>query len=191
MKRQSSMFQICFHRVVNAGERNWWWPISISLCRPPKVTSRYQRTGSALLKCPSKLSSSTKFQQSSEFVFLDGIKVGSEIVQISRSRLAEIFFITAPECKYRNPIESYKHFAVVVGVTCWIVFHMWIVDVDNLYWQRVYLFSVSYQTPAATTFLSRQSFAIYRGLSHLQKPTTWTRFIRWLHSHTCAHMKSL
>jgi hypothetical protein len=115
------------------------------------VTSRNHRIGSALLKCPSKPSS-----LEIQFRIPPSTPARTSAPLPSRSHQSLFYYDTKVQIpKSIRPIPFVRRRPLLV--TCWIVFHMRIANADNLYWQRVYLFSISYQTPAATTFLSRQS----------------------------------
>lgn len=96
-----------------------------------------------------------------------------EFLRKSRLRKLQKNCSRAPKCKYRKSHRS--------AVTCWIVFHIRIIYIGE---GCTNLFSASYQTPAATTFLSRKLFRNIPGLSHRQKPTACTSNPTLSFSHT-------
>lgn len=152
------MFRVCFtprRGEWSSAKGNWWRPISISLCRPPEVTSALSPNWinaiemsirGFLLRRDLNLSSERK--SSLEFLSQrNRIPVG--VPHESSRLLSENFFHC--RSKVQTPKSQRR-------VCCYISDRISLSD--NLYWQRVYLLYVPYRTPAATASLSRQYFAM-------------------------------
>ena len=144
--KQSSMFEICFTlrktRRRENGEKkkgNWWWPISISLWLDrQRWHRRIDALNLVLLKRPSSF-------------FTANLNLNFRRFRCNRARTPANFQIK---------IRWFFHSRANTGNRFWCNVLDRISHEDNLYWRRVYLFSVSYRAPAATTFLSRKCFAI-------------------------------
>lgn len=118
-------------RKANA-KGNWWWPISISLCRPPKVTSRYQWTGSALLKCPSKFLFHRESNSKNNQKFLSvWSSLGQKFCKFPNQDWTTIFFLLQFQSANNEIPLNRTNISLAVGVTCWIVFHMWIIYIGK------------------------------------------------------------